>query len=259
MKVTLIHYTGMGHPDPLFAARLLVYTKDTRLTQGEGARAKVAAMSEQEILESLDYISNTIRSSWEFIDFTFEITGVSRAMANQMTRTRIASFAQQSMRTVDMGDQFEYVTGPSLGIPDSSDGYSPSAAFIEYSDMMSAIGSTYRSLVDMGVPTEDARGILPLNICTSLIAKFNLRTIADMCPKRDNARAQGEYVNVFRQMVARILEVMPWAEHFMYPERLQTPALDKIIKDMLDGRTPYSMPEINAALKEVDKLKATWG
>src|SRR4051812_1582937 len=102
MKVSIIDHTGAGSGDPYYAAKLLIYTKNTRLTQGEDTRAKVAAMSEQAILADLDYIAKTIRSSWEFVDYTFEITGVTRAFTHQFVRTRTGSYAQQAQRVADM-------------------------------------------------------------------------------------------------------------------------------------------------------------
>src|SRR5690606_21060936 len=102
-KVTLISYTGHGHPDPLYAARLLAYAKNTRLEQGEETRAKIEAMSEEELSKELEYIAGTIRSSWEFVDYTFEIKDVTRAFTHQLVRTRTASYAQQAQRVVDMG------------------------------------------------------------------------------------------------------------------------------------------------------------
>lgn len=103
-QVNLISYTGHGNPDPHYAARLLVYTKNTRLTQGEDTRNKVAAMGLEELTEELEYISKTIRSSWEFIDYTFEILNVTRAFTHQLVRTRTGSYAQQAQRVADMSE-----------------------------------------------------------------------------------------------------------------------------------------------------------
>jgi len=104
MEVNLIDYTGMGHPDCHRAARLLVYTKNTRLEQGEDTRAAIEALTKAELEDQLAYIANTIRSSWEFVDYTFEIIGVTRAFTHQFVRTRTASYAQQSQRAIDMSE-----------------------------------------------------------------------------------------------------------------------------------------------------------
>ncbi len=102
MKVSLIDWTGAGSADKMYAAKLLVYTKSTRLTQGEETLKRIFEMTEEQLLPELNYISSSIRSSWEFISYTFQITGVTRAFTHQLVRTRTASYAQQAQRVVDM-------------------------------------------------------------------------------------------------------------------------------------------------------------
>lgn len=249
MKVTLIDYTGAGHPDPHYAARLLVYTKSTRLTQGEETRKRIMAMPIDELKSELDYVANTIRSSWEFVDYTWEITGVTRAYTHQQVRSRHGKFAQQAQRVVDMGT-FETLL-PDTVVMAGRQGM--------WNSCMAAISETYRALREAGVPAQDCRGVLPTNVLTNIIVNFDLRNFADLCGKRENLRTQGEYADVVRQMKSEVLRVHPWTQPFLEPERLKTPALDKLLRDALGNRSPIDAPEINAALKELDKLKATWG
>lgn len=247
MKVNLISFTGS--PDPLFAARLLVYTKSTRLTQGEDTRLAIFAKPLEELQAELAYMAKTLRSSWEFVEYTFEISGVSRAFTHQFVRTRTGTYAQQAQRVVDMSG-FEFVTPePYTNEPEMLE---------QYYDTMSLIQMGYENLIKMGSAKQDARAVLPTNVCTNIIAKFNLRTMADLAGKRDNARAQGEYVEVFRGMAKCVLEVHPWAEQFLYPDYLKTPALDAILARLLGSGSPVDKPEINAALKELDGLKGVF-
>jgi hypothetical protein len=60
-------------------------------------------------------------------------------------------------------------------------------------------------------------------------------------------------------MEAAVLEVHPWTNSFLNPDRLQTPSLDAILKEALGQRSPVDAPHINAALKELDTLKGVWG
>lgn len=249
MKVNLIDYTGIGHTDPLYAMRVLVYTKYTRLTQGEDTRNMIKAMTEKQLLEELDYMANTIRSSWEFISYTFEIIGVTRAFTHQLVRTRHASYAQQAQRVVDMSD-FESLM-PTTVIE---------AGLEEvWMECMDSIGATYIKLNKAGIPAQDCRGVLPTNVLTSIIMKIDLRNFAELIGKRENLRAQGEYAEVARQMKQEVLVVHPWAKLFLEIDRLSTPALDALLKEALGSRSPIDAPEINNALKELDKLKGTWG
>jgi len=250
MKVSLINYTGFGHPDPLFAARLLAYTKATRLEQGDEGFAAFLAMPESEILSQVAYVSDTIRSSWEFVDFQFQITGVTRAFTHQFVRTRTASYAQQTQRMVDASKM-------GVVMPESVAAHPKAKAAWEQGAL--TMMEAYKEMQKEGIPNQDARGILPTNIETSITAKLNLRTLADLVGKRQNIRAQGEYAEVAQKMAQLVLGVMPWAELFLYPPRTQTPALDAALRALLGDRSPTDVPEIAAALKEVDRLKATWG
>jgi len=70
----------------------------------------------------------------------------------------------------------------------------------------------------MGLPAEDARGILPTNIATNIVAKFNLRAFVDLAKSRTGGRTQGEYQAVMNAMVDEVLKVHPWADKFMFQQ-----------------------------------------
>lgn len=250
IKVKLFDYTGKGHPLPDYAARILAYTKNTRLEQGEDGLSKFMIMSQEDLAAELKYIANTLRTSWEFVTFTFQIIGVTRAFTHQLVRTRTASYAQQAQRVVDLSEAM--VSEPETVAS------SPEAHAV-WSDAVKTIQQAYSSLQKLGIPNQDCRGIVPTNIQTNIAVHMNLRVLADLVGKRQNLRAQGEYADVVRGMVEEVIGVMPWVEPFLYPERTATPALDAILKDALGSQSPIDVPFINDALKELDKLKGVWG
>lgn len=250
MRVELLDYTGAGSTiGDTYAANVLIYAKNTRLSAEERSKLSRGMTPEQRAAELLA-ISKTIRSSWEFVNYTFEITGVTRACADQILRTRTGSYAVQSLRSVDVG-HFDTKMPESIKNDEVTAG--------SWSHLMDIINSIYRGYKIRGIPSQDARGILPMNILTNLIAGFNLRTLADLAGKRDNLRAQGEYTEVYRMMAERAMEVHPWVKDFLYPERTKTPALDAILRERLGDRAPVDDPLLNDALKEVDALKGVWG
>ena len=249
MIVDLIDFTGKCSSDPWYAAKLLVYTKNTRLEQGPDTYNKIFSMGEDELYRELNYISNTIRSSWEMVDFTFSIRQVTRAFTHQLVRTRTASYAQQAMRIADMGN-FETL------VPESVKKFDGGS---DWSDCMNKISNVYKFYQENGIPTQDCRGVLPTNVLTNIIMKVNLRTLADLVGKRDNLRAQGEYTDVVIEMERLAIDVWPWVRPFLKPDRTATPALEAILKKALGDRAPSSVPEINDALKELDRLKGIWG
>lgn len=209
MQVKLINYTQN-------ALETLLYTKNTRL-QAEASIEDVVAWDEEKKLKELDYMLKTIQSSWEFVDYTFEITGVSRAFTHQLVRTRDGSYAQQSQRTVNMVGELDFV------IPDGiklQNGVSIGEAlentiYNKYIDSMCQSETDYVELIEMGVPPQDARGVLPTNTCTNIIAKFDLRTLSHMAKTRLCTRTQGEYQKIFKAMKAEVVKVHPWAEKFI--------------------------------------------
>jgi flavin-dependent thymidylate synthase len=250
MKVTLLDYTGKGDYLPKdYAAKLLIYAKSTRLTQGEDLKEKIELMSNSDIQKNLLEIANTIRSSWEVIHYTWQVEGVTRAFTHQFVRSRHFSFAQQAMRVSDMSD-FDTLCPQTVLDANMKE---------DWDSCMEVIKSTYQRFRKRGIPAQDARGVLPTNVLTNIVASGNLRAFSDMVGKRLNYRVQDEYQYVVRQMVNEVEKVHPWVMPFLNPERTQTPALDKILKTNLGGASPVDKPEVNDALKEMDRLKAVWG
>lgn len=235
MKVTLINYTQD-------AKETLVFTKGTRLKMSAGQFEEVKTKSECELNEEIEYMANTIPSSWEFVDYTFMIEGVTRAFTHQLVRNRHGSYAQQTMRILDVSG-FGYEVGPSIKAKPE--------LFDKYVEMMEEINKTYTWLIENGAEVEDARGVLPTNIHTNIVAKFNLRTVAEILSKRASPRTQGEYREFLEQMRSEVLRVHPWAEVFLKNKKHEAAAaLDKLLSESL-----LSIDEKINMMKKVDLLR----
>ena len=186
--VDLINYTTS-------ALELLIYTKSGRLKTGTKL-FDILEWPYEKKMEHLSYMMDTIQTSFEFVDYVFEIKNVSRAFTHQLVRTRTASFQQQSQRTVDARN-FTYLQ--------STD--DPRYQLIADSSL-----DVYGKMIDDGVAVQDARGILPIAVHTEIIIKANLRTLSQMAELRLCKRAAGEYQSVFKKMVDTVLNIHPWAE-----------------------------------------------
>ena len=197
MKVKLISHTQD-------ALELLLLSKNTRLKGEEQTIESIRAWPMEKKLEHLGYMRDTIKSSWEFIDYTFQIQDVTRAFTHQFVRTRTGTYAQEAQRVVDLSDS-TWLTPPSLD---------PTGELAFDITMQNSI-SGYSVLRGMGVPAQDARGVIPTNIHTNIMGKFNLRTLSDMALVRMCVRTQGEYQDVFRAMRQCVIDVHPWAEDFI--------------------------------------------
>ena len=238
-KVTLISFT----PN---AADILIFTKSTRLNMDAGLLATIAAVPMEDKLKELEYMANTIPSSWEFVDFIFSVEGVSRAYTHQQVRTRAGSYAQQTMRVLDMAE-FEYIfTENNLLDP---------RAIIKIQDAMDFIKETYRYLISIGQAAEDARGVLPTNISTNIVCKFNLRTFAELAKSRTGGRTQSEYQKVVNSMIDQVLEVYPWVEMFLFNK-------GRGVFDDIEAFAKEKFPDLKdrgELLKLVDKLRKELG
>lgn len=200
-RVTLLAYT----PDAL---ELLLFTRNTRLQMNPGGLNEVKAWPQERKDAELRHAMNTIQSSFEFLDYTFAIEGVTRALTHQLVRHRIGtSFAQQTQRALDMGDGFDYLTGPSI---ESNELLQDS-----YDETMHELGMDYHGLIALGADAQDARGILPTNILNNIVFKANLRSLHDMALKRLCVKTQGEFQNMFRDMKAAVVAVHPWTEPYI--------------------------------------------
>ncbi len=207
MKVTLIDYTGAGSNDPDYAVNVLIFTKNTRLTMSPSLLKDIAAWPKDKKMAELEYMANTIPSSWEFVDYTFMIEGVTRAFTHQLIRTRTASYAQQTMRVLKM-QSWEHLVGPSVA--------NSSKASKLYAEAMTHVALAYdRMLNEPGVNIEDARGILPTNILTNIVMKINMRNFVELVRKRSSPRTQGEYREVLEQMKERAQAAHPWLALFI--------------------------------------------
>ena len=249
--------------DPILAAALLIFTKSTRLEMTSGGFDEVVAKCQADPVwmnSELDYMSKTIRSSWEFLDVTFTIRNVSRACAQQITRTRFTpidgdlfgSYAMQSQRVTDM-------TGMGWHNPMDPE-TNPNGYEAFETAMQNAVLGSYAGMVEAGEKLEDARGVLPVNLHCNLIAKYNLRMLVDLVQKRESYRAQGEFNVVAREMREALVEMWPWVALFLRPKNEMAKAavedlkaaLRKNVSEATIGRA--ALHDIMIKLAKVDDI-----
>jgi thymidylate synthase (FAD) len=138
----------------------------------------------------------------EHVSFTFSIEGVSRSLTHQLVRHRIASYSQQSQRYVD-GKNFDFV------IPKTIDNKSINV----YCDAIKKIKEVYNGLIELGVPKEDARYILPNATTSNIVVTMNLRSLRHFYDERSCKRAQWEIRELAEKMMAEVKEVIPFADY----------------------------------------------
>jgi flavin-dependent thymidylate synthase len=240
IKVSLVDATGFnfsGKEGPArYAAALLAFTKNTRLQMSPGGLADWKVKPYDELMAELDYMVNTIPSSWEFVDLTFSIENVTRACAQQITRTRTGSYAMQSQRVTDVSSM-GFRVPPNAKVPSN------------YRTTDGLLKDLYREFLAEGEEPEDARAILPMNIQCNLIAKYNLRTWVELVLARQSLRAQDEYREVVKQMVDAVREVYPWIDKFLVPKH------DKAIKIIEEIAQTLGTEQKRALAKAADLIR----
>lgn len=191
MKVELIHYTT----NPVEAIERAASTcYDSQTTDGRIMR---------------HCYKSGHHSVLEFADFSFRISGVSRALTHQLVRHRMASYAQRSQRYC-VEDGFEFVTPSSVAKNEKSNAV--------YQQTIETIKKAYAELLEMGVAAEDARMLLPNACCTEICVKMNLRELIHFCNERLCACAQWEIRAMTREMVKAVVEVAPQLKEFLVPK-----------------------------------------
>lgn len=129
----------------------------------------------------------------EHASFTFGVEGISRAASHQLVRHRVASYSQQSQRYVKAGKSFDYVLPESIK-PDRE-------LKRKFTKFMAEAGDLYGTLVEAGIPAEDARFVLPNAAATRIVVTMNARELHHFFTLRCCLRAQWEIRGVAEEML----------------------------------------------------------
>lgn len=191
--------------------KLLRYTADAELLCGTAASTSTKSGSPSEMFEKMDLetakrlikrVTGYGHSSVvEHASFTFSIEGVSRVMTHQLVRHRVASYTQQSQRYVTYDTVEKYVTPPSIA--------NNAEAKRTFDKTLEQISETYKKLIGMRIPKEDARFILPNASKTNIIVTMNARELLHFFNLRCCARAQWEIREVAVEMLRQAKKVAP--------------------------------------------------
>jgi len=192
MNVRLIGYTL--HPEKLPAmAATLTHSK----IKPENLD-KISEKEQKAVLEQVLKLGHT--SVIEHASFTFAISDVSRSLSHQLVRHRIASYSQQSQRYVNLNEP-NYVIPPSI----SKNKKMKNA----YEETMIAIWKHYNKLLEMKIPAEDARYVLPNATCTNIMVTMNARSLLNFFELRCCLHAQWEIRFLANKMLQEVKKVAP--------------------------------------------------
>jgi thymidylate synthase (FAD) len=151
---------------------------------------------------------------------TFAVKGISRSCMAQITRHRHVSFDVQSMRYVsfddvdpaDVADGELVVTPPSATDPDWVGRNQQRGAVDEetverrtrvFRESVRRSVAEYQELLELGMPPEDARFVLPIGTEVNLVMTLNARMLMHVADMRAAADSQWE----IRQMTEQMLDL----------------------------------------------------
>lgn len=210
MQVILLNYT----PKPietLYVAYRTCYSHKTpqelweEVSNNKVSREEMENFIEERILEGH-------LSILEQINFTFGIAGISRSLSHQLVRHRIGiTYAQQSQRFVKYKKgELEFITPPSIK--------SNPLVNEKYRNLMEKIFEFYQEMVELGIPVEDARFVLPNATPTNITLTVNFRELIHISSLRLCTRAQWEIRTLTALMKDQINKIEPFLAKFLEPK-----------------------------------------
>jgi len=203
----------MMNPEP--KVTLVTHTLDpleTVYSVWQASKGEAPLMSTEDVKRNIspDKVEDLFRAViakripiGEHIDFVFMIENVSVSWREQAVRHRIgtnpsperigaditmdripdladSSWWSQSMRIQDMSN---FAAKGAYRLPETVVAAGPEAVK-KFKDRMASIASTYNELVDMGIPMEDARELIPLGAQHRISWRLNIGSLQHIVSKR---------------------------------------------------------------------------
>lgn len=170
--------------------------------------SEVTDVQRRNVLEDMG--KTVLNGPLEAAQFHWQIEGVTRSITHQMVRSRASFFAQESLRfAVPEGSWAEEIpVPPSLaGAREERDArnWSEIAGDREmmldsWQDAMINAQNAYQRLIELGMPAEEARGVLPHDMPTRIHVVHDLRTLLAEAGKRTCTQAQFPWRMIFAGM-----------------------------------------------------------
>lgn len=148
----------------------------------------------------------------EFVEVEVVISGISARCAREIY-THIAGVTrlQASTRYISEENGFDYYTPPKIAAQPETE--------LPYTKGMQQIQDSYNTLLERGIPKEDAANLLPLGMNTKMVWKINLRSLVNFQNKRLCTRALKEireFAIDLKNKLAEIDEEWAWIANALF-------------------------------------------
>ncbi|HXM17659.1 MAG TPA: FAD-dependent thymidylate synthase [Candidatus Tumulicola sp.] len=183
-------------------------------------------------------------STLEHNIFIFGVTGMSRAATHQLVRHRHLQFDQQSQRYLAFKNaDFPYVKPKRIAsLPELSKAFD---------QMMSDAARTYQALLDAGIPSEDARFVLPNAAASQLVVSGNARAWYEFLTLRTCNMAQWE----IREMSFQVLRILKREDPVLFKDAGAT-CVRGFCHEPGGPDCPRYIAVVKAQIKEAETAKA---
>lgn len=192
-------------------AKIISWNVDNEAVCASAAKMSTTKGNANEIFEksrnnpqNTDLIKKVLRSGHksviEHAVFSIAFWDVSAFVEQFLIECRLASFTVKSRRYVDFS---------SLGyiIPSDLCGES----LMHYREYMDLLFGGYKVLLEMGIPKEDARFLLPYSFCSNFYCTLNARELANLISSIKYGRGKSipELQNLAQQLIEQISDIFP--------------------------------------------------
>lgn len=192
-------------------AKIIIWNVDNEAVCASAAKMSTTKGNANEIFEksrnnpqNTDLIKKVLRSGHksviEHAVFSIAFWDVSAFVEQFLIECRLASFTVKSRRYVDFS---------SLGyiIPSDLCGES----LMHYREYMDLLFGGYKVLLEMGIPKEDARFLLPYSFCSNFYCTLNARELANLISSIKYGRGKNipELQNLAQQLIEQISDIFP--------------------------------------------------
>lgn len=207
-------------------------------TQPTLTKEEVLAICKQLLDEDIPVLEN--------ISFTFYLTNIPVSLREQLVRHRIgvevgplqgidqipelgkSTFWSQTSRMVSQGD---FYTNKRFYLPDSlqslsspDDDFKYNQAQLAFDEAMDTAQQVYNDLIELGVPMEDARQVLPLAATQSMTWTLNLKAIKHILGKRACWIAQ---YNLWASIITDMVDELCSKVSPIFRSLVQPPCMEK--------------------------------
>jgi thymidylate synthase (FAD) len=200
VEVELIDYTSDG------ISKIARMARATRKNKIEKPEYCIDKEKNEKFVKALIKVKHL--GILEHINFTFHVSEVSRALSHQLVRHRIGfSYLQMSSRHAKPEEK-GYITPPTMKLENLSTEKHMIVSEL-FNNNIEMIYRAYEELINLDIPIEDARYVLPPAFFTHISFTVNLRAARHFLELRLDNSAQWEIATLALRMYDIIYNIYP--------------------------------------------------